>query len=353
MHRFLHSIRLKASLAAILSFGVLDMSTGCGTYSPQPKISVRFVNVPRGGYGGPEIIEPISGSVSGSVSGQQIVLYAKNGAWWWVQPFRSRPLTKIESDTTWNTVTHIGAEYAALLVTPGYQPQAKIGTLPPVGSGVLAVATVKGMEAPPVISKTIRFSGYDWTVRTSPSNRGGEMNDYDPANAWVDQQGYLHLKMGDRDGRWTSAGVKLTRSLGYGTYRFVVQDSAHLEPSAVLAMFTLDERHDQEVRTELDIELSRWGNSGKQNGDYTVQPYYVPENTMHFSVPPGKFTHVLRWQPGVASFKTFYGESTGPGARELAHHVFTSGVPFPGGETVHIDFYDFFHSQSGLGRIDI
>jgi len=348
MQRFLHSIWLKAGLVAILSIGVLDIFTGCGVYSPQPKTSVRFVRVPRAGHGGTEIIEPISGSVTGSISGQQVVVYAKNGAWWWVQPFRSRPLTNVESDSTWHTVTHIGTEYAALLVAPGYQPQAKIGAIPPVGNGVLVVATIKGVEASPVASKIIRFSGYDWTVRASPSNRGGEMNQYDTTNAWVDREGYLHLKMGDHDGRWTSAEVKLTRSLGYGTYRFVVQDSAHLEPSAVLAMFTLDERQDQEIRTELDIELSSWGNARKKNGDYTVQPYYVPENTTHFSVPPGRFTHVLRWEPGVASFRTLYGEATGPGAKELAHHVFTSGIPVPGGETVHIDFYDFFHSQSGL-----
>jgi hypothetical protein len=348
MQRFLHSIWLKASLAAILSLVVLNIFTGCRAYSPRPKTVIHFVRVPRGGHGGAEIIEPISGSVTGFVSGQQVVLYAKNGPWWWVQPFRSRPLTKVETDSTWNTVTHIGAEYAALLVVPGHQPQAKIGALPPVGNEVLAVATVKGVEVLPVVSKIIRFSGYDWIVRASPSDRGGEMNHYDPANAWVDQDGHLHLKMGERDGHWTCAGLNLSRSLGYGTYRFVVQDSAHLEPSAVLAMFTLDERGDQETRTELDIELSRWGNPGKQNGDYTVQPYYVPENTAHFSIPPGRFTHVLRWEPGVASFRTFSGKTGAPGVRDLAHHVFTSGIPVPGGETAHIDFYDFFHSRSGL-----
>ena len=347
MQRFLHSTWWKACRAAVLSLGAFDILAGCGTYSPQPKASVEFVRVPRGGHGGPEITEPISGTASGSVDGQQIVLYAKNGRWW-VQPFRSRPLTKVESDSTWNAVTHIGTDYAALLVAPGYHPQATMEALPLVGSGVLAIATVKGIQAAPVALKTVRFSGYDWTVRASPSDRGGEMNQYDTANVWVDQKGYLHMKMGERDGRWTCAGVNLTRSLGYGTYRFVVQDSAHLEPSAVVAMFTLDEHHNQEVRTELDIELSRWKKPGKPNGDYTVQPYYVPENTAHFSVPPGRFTHVLRWEPGVASFRTLYGEATSPGAKDLAHHVFTSGVPVPGAETVHIDFYDFLHSKSGL-----
>ena len=38
-----------------------------------------------------------------------------------------------------------------------------------------------------------------------------------------------------------SAEVKLSRSLGYGSYRFVVQDVAHLEPAAVFALFTWDD----------------------------------------------------------------------------------------------------------------
>jgi len=299
--------------------------------------------VPRAGRGGKENVESISGTATVTAAGQQIILYAKTGNWW-VQPFRSRPFTKVESDTTWNNVTHIGTEYAALLVAPGYNPTPTLTVLPAVGGDVLAINTIKGTDVSAAAPKVIRFSGYDWTVRAAPSDRGGEMNQYDPANVSVDQNGYLHLKMEERNGVWTSAEVHLTRSLGYGSYGFVVEDSAHLEPSAVVGMFTLDERRDQDVRNELDIELSRWGNTEKKNADYTVQPYYLPQNTVHFSVPPGRFTHVLRWEPGVASFKSLYG--TGPGARELAHHVFTSGIPVPGSETVHIDFYDFLHSQN-------
>ncbi|QMV20213.1 hypothetical protein GOB94_04070 [Granulicella sp. 5B5] len=289
----------------------------------------------------------MSGTATITAPGQQIVLYARNGNWW-VQPFRSRPFTKIEADATWNNVTHIGHEYAALLVAPGYRPTPTLSSLPSVGGGVLAVVTVKGTEASAVASKVIRFSGYDWTVRAAPDDRGGAMNQYDPDNVSVDKNGYLHLRMMERNSVWTSAEVHLTRSLGYGTYRFVVQDSAHLEPSAVVGMFTSGGRSERDVRSELDIELSHWNKPGKINADYTVQPYYLPENTFHFSVPSGTFTHVLRWEPGEASFKTFYGASGGAGARELTHHVFTSDIPVPAAETAHIDFYDFFHSRGGL-----
>ncbi len=346
MTRLRHFLRLEALPPVILLGGVLALFAGCNFRSSQPKPSVTITHVPRAGRGGSENVEQISGTATTTAAGQQIVLYARTDSWW-VQPFRSRSFTRVEADSTWSNVTHVGAEYAALLVVPGYHPQAKIQQLPSVGGDVLAMVIVKGIETSPVTSRVIRFSGYDWTVRAAPSARGGEMNQYDPDNVSVDQNGYLHLRMGDHNGVWSNAEVSLTRSLGYGTYRFVVQDTAHLPPSAVVGMFTVDDR-DQDVRSELDIELSRWGKPVKLNADYTVQPYYLPENTVHFSVPAGTFTHTLHWEPGEALFKTFYGTATGPGARELTHHVFTSSVPVPGIETIHIDLYDFYHTTSGL-----
>jgi hypothetical protein len=86
-------------------------------------------------------------------------------------------------------------EYAALLVEANYRPEAKLVTLPIVGNGVVAVAIEKGSPAKPIIVKTIHFSGYDWNVRAAGSARGGEANFYDPANAWTDKDGNLHLTM--------------------------------------------------------------------------------------------------------------------------------------------------------------
>jgi hypothetical protein len=40
-------------------------------------------------------------------------------------------------------------------------------------------------------------------------------------------------------GKWRCAEVNLARSLGYGTYRFVVRESSFLEPAAVLSMFVV------------------------------------------------------------------------------------------------------------------
>jgi hypothetical protein len=309
------------------------------------KPSIELTRIPLANPGGPEQLDYIEGRVTDAGPDQQIVLYAHSGVWW-VQPFANRPFTKIQADSTWKNSTHLGTEYAALLVEPGYQPESKIATLPKEGKGVVAVVTAAGKAATPIVSKVLHFSGYDWVVRAAGSDRGGENNDYDPANAWVDPKGYLHLQMMERSGRWSCANVRLIRSLGYGTYRFVVQDSAHLEPSAVLGMFTWDEGRADDIRSELDIELSRWGKPESKNAQYVVQPYYVPENISRFLVPPGVLTHTLHWQPGVASFKTTRGAVVSAGSKSIGEHVFSSGIPTPASETVHIELYEFHHSKN-------
>jgi hypothetical protein len=320
--------------------------SGCDSNKlTSPKPSLQMTRVPSANPGGPEQLDYIEGRATGAGPDQQIVLYAHSGIWY-VQPFANRPFTKIQADSTWKNSTHLGTEYAALLVEPGYHPESKIESLPKEGNGVVTVATATGKAAAPIISKVLHFSGYDWIVRSAASDRGGETNSYDPANAWVDQKGYLHLQMALRDGRWSCANVRLARSLGYGTYRFTVQDSADLQPSAVLGIYTLDETKPDEIRSELNIELSRWGEPGKKNAQYVIQPYYVPENISRFIVPAGVVTHTLRWQPGEASFKTTRGPVETSRSKAIAEHVFTSGVPAAAAENVHIELYEFHHSKS-------
>ena len=166
------------------------------------------------------------------------------------------------------------------------------------------------------------------------------------ANAWTDEKGYLHLRMAQRDGRWTCAEVNLNQSLGYGTYRFVVQDSAHLSPSAVLGFFTWDDTRSEGFHNELDIELSRWGDPKSKNAEYVIQPFYVPDNFYRFTVPSRTVTYQVRWEPGRATFEAYSGTSIGSGVKPISEHQFTSGIPTPATEKVHLDLYDFHHAES-------
>jgi PAS domain S-box-containing protein len=85
----------------------------------------------------------IAGRVLGAHPGQRVVLFAHWGDWW-VQPLVDQPFTLIQSDSSWRNSTHFGTEYAAVVVDGSYKPPARTERLPSIGSGVLAVAVVKG-----------------------------------------------------------------------------------------------------------------------------------------------------------------------------------------------------------------
>jgi len=312
--------------------------------------SIEFIKVPPADVGGPDKLDTIEGLATGVQADQQIVLYARSEEVWWVQPFTNRPFTKIQGDSRWKGETHLGTEYAALLVEQGYNPPQTAEVLPAVGTGVLAVAVIKGQgPAPPLMStKTLHFSGYEWTVRSAASNRGGSHNSFDLANAWTDESGELHLRIARNQGRWSCAEVKLTRSLGYGTYVFVVRDIYHLEPSAVLTFFTWDGIGSEQSRRELDVEISRWGYRENDDTHYVVQPYYIPANQIRFKAPAGVLTHSFRWEPGEVMFSTVAGSRGTAVARVVNQHTFTSGIPVAGGDSVRMNLYIF-----GKGEIPL
>jgi hypothetical protein len=307
--------------------------------SPQASVgpSIAFTRVPQADEGGREKHDIIEGRVAGAHPEQEIVLYARSGAWW-VQPLVSQPFTKIGQNSKWSNATHLGTEYAALLVEPGYRPAATTNVLPAAGGAVSAVAITKGASSPPSVS--LRFSGYEWRVRDAPSSRGGE-NFYDPSNAWTDTSGALHLRIAKASGKWTCAEVSLTRSLGYGTYSFVVRDTSRLEPAAVFGMFTWDYSGADQNHREVDIEISRFGDPASKNAQYVVQPYYVPANVTRFTEPSGALTHSFHWEPGRISFKTVRGSQAGAGGRTVAEHVYTSGIPSHGIESIRMNLYVF------------
>ena len=311
---------------------------------------VEITQVPAASIGGPAEMDAIQGRVSHAKPGEQVVLYARSGVWW-LQPLTDEPYTKIQADSTWKNVTHLGSEYGALLVESGYRPASKLVTLPSVGNGVLAIAVMKGKEGAAAVTPKIHFGGYDWSVQTGISDHGGQPYQYDSANAWTDEKGYLHLRMEYRNGRWSCAEVSLDRSLGYGTYQFVVQDISHLRPSAVLGMFTWDDARSTNFRNELDIELSRWGNPANKNAQYVVQPFYAPDNLARFNVPGGPMTYIVRWEPGKVSFQTIDDSATGHG-KLISEHLFTEGTPTPANERIHMDLYDFHHAAGSSNEPD-
>jgi hypothetical protein len=314
--------------------------SGCHSRQPSAVPSIEFIKIPPAAQGGRERVDSIAGRVRGARPGQRIVIYARSGPWW-VQPWPDQALIPIGADSIWSTSTHLGFEYAALLVDPGYHPPPTMDVAPTQGGLVAALEIVKGVGTPQLApTKPLHFSGYDWKVRTIASDRGGMNNLYDPDNAWTDASGALHLRIKKKADRWSCAEVIVTRSLGYGTYVLVVRDTAHLEPAAVLSMNTYDDWAGEQHFRELDLAIGRCGDANnKKNAQYSIQPFYVPGNVALFTEPQGTLTHSMRWESGRVYFKTVRGSSTRAGAPVVFEHVFNSGVPSPGQEAINFAFF--------------
>ena len=109
----------------------------CGCRSQRATVapSIQFSRVPQADAGGPDKFDIIEGSVTGAHPGQQLVLYSRSGSWW-VQPLVNQPFTKIQPNSKWTNSTHLGTEYAALLVNSGYVPPSRMNVLPPTGATV-------------------------------------------------------------------------------------------------------------------------------------------------------------------------------------------------------------------------
>src|ERR1700757_819908 len=351
-----HIFARTATFSVLLMYFVL---TGCQSSSSNSAPTVAFSKVPvaQESHYAIDIIEDgdykrdiIEGRATGARPGQRIVMYAKTDGRWGVCRQSGQPFTNIEADGRWKATVHLGLQYAALLVDPTYNPPQQTESLPLVGNGVVALAVTNGEGPAPVLPtpKILNFSGYEWTTSAGPIFHAGSRNFFDPADAWTDEGDALHLRISGTPGKWAAAEVKLTRSLGYGTYRFWLRDVSHLEPSALLTLIAWDGVGAESARRELDIELGRWGHLENTNVNYVVQPYYVPANFVAFRVPPGAYTHSFRWEPGKVTFSTVAGSSNTAGGHVINQHVFTSGVPSPEGESVRIALYVFHQGHIPL-----
>src|ERR1041385_4789383 len=126
------SRRTGPTVVVVCLLTVLISACAVSTNSP----SIEITSMPPAEKGGGRELDEIRGRVTGASSEQQVVLYARSGAWYG-QPFADQPFTKIGADSNWSSSTHLGTEYAALLVEPGYVPAPVTLTLPALGNVAL------------------------------------------------------------------------------------------------------------------------------------------------------------------------------------------------------------------------
>jgi signal transduction histidine kinase len=122
---------------------ILLLLSGCAASNSDSQPSIQLISVPPANKGGGPELDIIKGRVNRSAGNQRIVIYARSGAWY-VQPYADEPFTSVAPDLTWSNSTHLGTEYAALLVEPGYAPPTLTYELPSVGGRIVAIAVKEG-----------------------------------------------------------------------------------------------------------------------------------------------------------------------------------------------------------------
>ncbi len=216
--------------------------------------------------------------------------------------------------------------------------------------GALAVVVLANSTAAAARAqgtRTLSFSGYNWTVKSSAGlGRLGPGPNYfsDAASSvWVDAQGRLHLKISKSKGRWYCAEIVSQQSFGLGTYRFYLDSPVDaLDPNVVLGLFTWNDDPAYNHR-EIDIEFSRWGDPNNSNSQYVVQPYTAPANLWRFNLPAGvpQSTHSFAWTSASVFHQSLRGlkAASQTASDVLAQKTFTSGIPAAGGENARINLW--------------
>jgi hypothetical protein len=119
-------------------------------------------------------------------------------------------------------------------------------------------------------SDTLTFSGYKWTIKNSTTDKlGPGPNNWTTANAYVDSNGYLHLKITKVGSKWYCAEVQSTQKFGCGAYQFWVDGQIdQLDTNVILGLFNYS---GTDGIDEMDIEYGTFGGTSKNSG-FTVYP---------------------------------------------------------------------------------
>ena len=205
-------------------------------------------------------------------------------------------------------------------------------------------------------SSTVQFSGYTWTIRnTGTATEGPGPNVFNGSNAWVDANGWLHLKItkNTATGKWNCAEIYSTQTFGYGTYQWQVEGAiGSFDKNIVLGLFNYSGRDGYD---EMDIEFARWGNSAWPNLNYTVWPAASGASnwsyTKNFSLSGTYTTHRFTRSANSVVFKSlggFYNDDTNLFASATcsspANSISTSGMP------IHMNLWLFDGNAPSDGK---
>lgn len=172
----------------------------------------------------------------------------------------------------------------------------------------------------PASAADLQWAGTAWQVRSGSGHPCGS-DLWSAKNAWVDDNGWLHLRLSrGPDGRFACVEVASRDRFGYGRYAFEVRGPiGAIDPNVVLGIFmypTPDVGPDG--TDEIDVEIARWGKGNAPQVNDTVWNHHTRGNRhVELNVPDAldEATFAFNWQPGVVSWEPFL-----PGIHAASFH---------------------------------
>ncbi|MGA1869872.1 MAG: hypothetical protein ACMUJM_15160 [bacterium] len=277
----------------------------------------------------------------------KIAVFIKVSNGWWTKPYWNSPLITVNEDLTWSCDITTGgndqdATHIEAFIVPNEWPPVTLGGETAIPQEVYDSALTFVSVAREMNYRTILFSGYEWTVKTSSSKLGPGPNYFSDSNdsVWVDDNGFLHLTITQRESKWYCSEVICNQSLGHGKYIFYLGSRVdQLDKNVTLGLFTWDNDPADNHR-EIDIEFAKWGDANTPIAQYVIQPYYYNGNRYRFDMEliDSNSIHYFEWGSDNIFFKSISGtDLDGP---EIDSYNYTgSSNPTPGNENPRINLW--------------
>ncbi|XP_025016887.1 uncharacterized protein LOC112538996 [Tetranychus urticae] len=187
-------------------------------------------------------------------------------------------------------------------------------------------------------SSTIYWSGYSWRIKEGYRRPGPNYFTNDSVSL---TNGTLSMMIKPLpDGNWSSAEIYTVRSLGYGTYQWVIStETGNLPAQVTLGMFTWEDWAKEVHNREIDIEFAKWGKpSDPTNAQFTIQPHRVKGNIKRLTVFPssGQTRAEFTWSPCGVTFRLI---KQGICFGQHLNHTDTKYRMSNGKEKVHINLW--------------
>jgi hypothetical protein len=121
--------------------------------------------------------------------------------------------------------------------------------------------------------EALQWMGHKWSITDGGMAGVAKGN---PANVFLDQNGYLHLRIMSRGGTYTASELFSTDKMGFGTYQWQIEGPLlEMDKSTVLGLFSYGPKAGigGDAENEIDIEFSQWNNTCQGcNADFTFYP---------------------------------------------------------------------------------